>query len=416
MRILVNDQAGHPFPVQLSRALAREGNVVLHTYLANNPTTPKGLLAIQSDDPSTLAIEGIVLNREFKKHDAWARRQADLEYGKLLSRRIRSFKPNVVLSGNMGLDAQRYALKTTHEMGAVFVFWAQDLLGRAIEFGFRKRKLPFAAIVGKYYSYLERRLLCASDAVVPIAPEFCEVLTQWKVPSSRTFVIENWAPLNEVLPVAPDTPLARELNIAGKFCFLYSGQMGIKHKPDLVFELVRHFEERDDVVIGVVAEGGGADWLREHAHFRPGALILLPLQPYERLSEVLGTANVLIGILDADCGGLAVPSKTLSYLCAARPLLLAAPEENLAAKIVRRAVAGEVVDPNSPKAFVAAADRLLTNSAMRALYAENARSYAERNFDINQIAARFLEVIHFALRYPSLTTGSYTRRNGISEA
>ena len=32
MRILVNDYAGHPFQLQLSRSLARDGHTVLHTY------------------------------------------------------------------------------------------------------------------------------------------------------------------------------------------------------------------------------------------------------------------------------------------------------------------------------------------------------------------------------------------------
>jgi colanic acid biosynthesis glycosyl transferase WcaI len=49
MRILVNDYAGHPFELQLSRALARRGHTVPHTYFAAFQT-PKGsvngLLAI----------------------------------------------------------------------------------------------------------------------------------------------------------------------------------------------------------------------------------------------------------------------------------------------------------------------------------------------------------------------------------
>ena len=41
MRILVNDYAGHPFQLQLSRSLARDGHTVLHTYFGAYQT-PKG--------------------------------------------------------------------------------------------------------------------------------------------------------------------------------------------------------------------------------------------------------------------------------------------------------------------------------------------------------------------------------------
>lgn len=395
MRILVNDHAGHAFPVQLSRALARAGHVVLHTYLANNPTTPKGPIAPQPDDPRDLSIEGVFPQREFRKFSPWARRRADLEYGALLSHRVREFRPEIVLSANMPLDAQRLLLKAARATGAAFVFWAQDLLSQAIEFGFRKQGLPGARLAGAIYRGLEKRLLRASDAVVSIAPEFIETLADWGLQPERTFVIENWAPLNEIGPIAGETAWAREQGLAGKFRFLYSGQLGIKHNPRLLLELARHYEGRDDVRVVAVAEGGGADWLRAHAD-GVRSLKMLPFQPYARLSEVLASGDVLVGILDNDCGAFAVPSKTLSYLCAGKPLLLAAPRQNLAAKIVRRAGAGEVVGGDDVKAFLAAACQLQESKELRQRCGTNARSYAERTFQIDEIVRRFSIVMELA--------------------
>ena len=43
MRILINDHAGHPFQVQLSRKLAERGHKVLHTYCAS-VQQPRGAL------------------------------------------------------------------------------------------------------------------------------------------------------------------------------------------------------------------------------------------------------------------------------------------------------------------------------------------------------------------------------------
>ena len=51
MHLLIHDYSGHPFQVQLSRALARRGHRVTHLYNASNPTTPKGGLARRGDDP-----------------------------------------------------------------------------------------------------------------------------------------------------------------------------------------------------------------------------------------------------------------------------------------------------------------------------------------------------------------------------
>ena len=64
---------------------------------------------------------------------------------------------------------------------------------------------------------------------------------------------------------------------------------------------------------------------------------------------------MLVAILEADAGVFSVPSKVLSYLCAGRPLLLAVPKENLAAKIVVECGAGLVVEPSDLAGFCAAA-------------------------------------------------------------
>jgi len=397
MRILINDFAGHPFQIQLSRELARVGHMVLHTYLGAN-NTPKGSISALEHDSPNFAIESVQIVREFKKHSVLSRIFADHAYGSAVSARVRQFKPDIVLSANTPLDAQKLLVQAAHNANARFVFWLQDLLSIGMEFALRKKRVPFAGYVGQFYKRLEQRLLGASDAVVSIAPEFHDVIQKWRIEMRKTFVIENWAPLDEVTPRPRNTPWARERGLLGKFCFMYSGTLGMKHNPELLLRLATHFQAREEVVTVVIAEGAGADWLRKNARqVRRGALVLLPFQPYHRLSEVLASSDVLITLLDSDCGAFAVPSKTLAYLCAGRPLLVSAPEGNLAARIVQRALAGELVPPDRPQPLIEAAERMLQGESLRQRYAANARSYAEKTFQIEEVTERFLEVFHFVL-------------------
>jgi glycosyltransferase involved in cell wall biosynthesis len=396
---MVNDYAGHPFQVQLSRSLAFAGHEVLHTYFGNN-NTPKGSVERRPTDPPSFHVEPIFINREFKKHGLVARWLADVSFGKAVSTRLVSFRPHVVLSANMPLDAQQIMLEAALKHDARFVIWLQDVLSVGIEFALRKKGIPGARLVGERYARLEQKLVTHCDAVVCIAPEFREFLQRWNVPAAKTFMIENWAPLEEVRPVPRDNAWAHEMGIAGKFCFMYSGTLGLKHKPELLLALSKSLRTRSDVVVVAVAQGAGADWLRMHAAEAGPTLMLLPFQPYERLSEVLGSAHVLITILDADCGAFAVPSKSLAYLCAGRPLLVVAPKDNLATQIVKRAGAGEVVFNNDEQSFVAAARHMLEHPGALGHYATNARAYAESTFDIQRITQQFLGVFAFVLGKP----------------
>ncbi len=103
----------------------------------------------------------------------------------------------------------------------------------------------------------------------------------------------------------------------------------------------------EDVVVVVVSEGLGADWLQaQKAELGLENLRILPFQPHDRFSEVLGTATVLFGMLDPTAGVYSVPSKVLSYLKSGRAIVLAVPPENLAARMVQRAGAGLIVSPS----------------------------------------------------------------------
>jgi len=396
MRILVNDYAGHPFELQLSRELARRGHTVLHTYFAAFQT-PKGDVNDGSSDHGKLTIKGIVIDKEFSPHSALSRRSADRAYGHELCQEVIRFQPDVVISANTPLDAQRILMSETRKQEAKFIFWMQDLLSMAIKFVLQKKGVPFAALAGKLYSRLEQRLLRKSDAIVCIAPEFRRTLRKWGIAEERMFVIENWAPLEEISPLPRQTAFSREHNLDNMFCFMYSGTLGMKHKPELLLELAQHFGDRSDVMTVVIAQGAGANWLRENKSKAPAnSLMILPFQPYDRHAEILASSDVLITLLDSECGAFSVPSKLLAYMCAERPLLLAAPPENLASRIVRRADAG-IATQASAADFLEGANQLLSDRPRLAQYSTNARAYAEKHFSIDTICDEFIEVIAYAL-------------------
>jgi glycosyltransferase involved in cell wall biosynthesis len=168
----------------------------------------------------------------------------------------------------------------------------------------------------------------------------------------------------------------------------------MKHNPALLLELARRHVGNPDVRVVVVSEGIGADWLRkESAAAGLGNLVILPYQPYADLPMVLASGDVLVGILEAEAGTFSVPSKTLSYLCAARPLLLAMPTDNLAARITRDHRAGMIVAPEDMAGFLEAADQLHASPELRAELARNARSYAEDTFPIEKTAALFDQIL-----------------------
>ena len=123
---------------------------------------------------------------------------------------------------------------------------------------------------------------------------------------------------------------------------------------------------------------------------------MLPLQPFERLAEVLSSASVLLAVIERDAGEFSVPSKVLSDRCAGKPIVLAAPPDNLATGIVTDSGAGIAVDPENEGEFVAAAIRFLVGPVAARKAGEAGRRYAEEHFRLDAVADRFEAVFNKA--------------------
>lgn len=401
MRIAIVDYSGHAFPIQLSRSLAGKGHDVLHLHFSEFQS-PHGRLEKHADDSTNLTVQPVSLGRPFPKYSLFKRRFEEIKIGKAFAARISAFRPDIVVACNCPLDCALQIGKSALKSGQRFVFWQQDIYSAAIRKILGRRFGGMGQAIGAYYNYMEKRIISMSHATIVISPDFLETIEkQFALPTSNVHVIENWAPLSEIPVCAKSNAWATRHGLADKKVILYSGTIGLKHDPQQIIDLAQSLRSEPDTRIVVISEGPFADWLANHAK-ESGLdnILVLPFQPFADFPNVLGTADVAIAVLEPDAGTFSVPSKILSYLCAGRPIVLSAPLENLAARIVTQSEAGAVVAAGNRTDFVAAVNALIGDATQRETAGSNARAYAERMFDIERIAGRF-ETIFKAL--PNLT-------------
>lgn len=397
MKILVHDFAGHPFQMALSRELAHRGHQVTHAYFAGD-MGPKGSQKSESfSNGGQVLVEPIGVRDGYSKTKFISRLAADLTHRRHLSGYLRAKHFDLVLSGNTPLWIQGVLLANANAMGAGFIYWCQDIYSLAVSQHLEKRigKLsrPLQWALKAWDTWLMRR----SDHVINITSRFSEVTRSWGIPTDQTSVVPNWGAI-DALPVAERDNSWALINIKtqDKVRIMYSGTMGLKHNPQLIIDLA------NQLPIGVTVVGSGSGYEQLKQGSLPN-LNLLPLQPFECMADVLGSSDILIAVIEREAGEFSVPSKILSYLCAGRPIVLAAPRDNLASSIVINAGAGIVVEPEDTVGFVAAVRHIGDNPELAAQMGLAARRYAEHNFKIENVADRFEEVFDkVSLRKSSL--------------
>lgn len=382
----------------MSRELAARGHHVLLVHCLSYETG-KGALARRDDDPDGFAVEGIDLGRPFQRY-SWSRRvRQELAYGKAFTKVAARFRPDVILSSNDPLFAKTRAALWCRRAGVPWVFWLQDVYSIAMSTYIGARIGPVGKAAGLAFRRIEQGLLRQAAGVVPIAGDFLPILRAWGVAADRCTVIENWAPLDEIRPGPHDNDWAREHGLTDAQVVLYSGTLGLKHNPGLLLEVALRHRDDPGLRVVVISQGLGATWLAEQRDLLGLAnLMILDYQPYERLPEVLASADVLVALLTNSAGIFSAPSKVLTYLCAGRPVVGAMPAENLAARTLLEAGAGTIVEPDDAEAFAEAVEKLLVDDAASRECASNARVFAEQRFAIDPITDRFERVLARAVQ------------------
>ena len=392
-RVVVHDFAGHPFQIELSRELAARGWRVDHQYSPTN-VTGHGEMRRKADDPEGLTITEVSLRRPFARYRPIRRLVQEIEYAVKAGRAIRRFRPDVVLTCNLSLLTNVVLVGLLRLRRTRYVFWHQDVYSAGIRATADKAVHPWiATVLARVAEAMERAVARHAEHVVAIADSFTAIYRRWELAAGTYSVIPNWAVLDDLPVVGSDSSTPGR----AAHTLLYAGTLGLKHDPGVLLDLATSPDLADTRLV-VVSEGKGRDWLELHATaVEPGRLELRDYVPFAEMPALLGSADVLLAILEPAASRFSVPSKVLTYLCAGRPVVAVMEPANAAAVMVRAGGAGIVVAHEDVAVLPGLLRSLLDDPAERARLGTGARLLAERTFDRAAVADRFEAVLEKAL-------------------
>ena len=385
-KIVIHDYAGHPFQLDLSIALAKNGFEVFHIYTSSSGGPKAGF----EREISNLKIINFEVSN-INKSNFVKRYFQERDYGLRLVKKINQINPDIVISANTPLTAQNNLCNWCRKNDKKFIFWLQDIISVAASSILVKKIGFLGKIVSWYFEYLERKILNRSDAIVSICDQFNDILAKWNI-NTKSYVIPNWAPIKEMPMHDKNKEWLKKHNINQKFVCLYSGTMGMKHNPDVILDAAKKISNQEDIVFVIISEGEGANYLKENKEkYNLKNIMILPFQNFSDLPMIFGCSDALITILEDDAGVFSVPSKLWSYYCSGKPSILSVPKDNLTALITNQYKTGLV---STDKDIVDLIIKIKQNkNEIANKMGANARSYAEENFHIDSILEKFLNVL-----------------------
>ena len=196
-----------------------------------------------------------------------------------------------------------------------------------------------------------------------------------RVPPEKVVLFSDW--VEPSLFKIPPPPVRPDRGSAGEFVVAHFGNMGVKQGLEIVVEAARLSAAEKAITYLLVGDGAA----RANVQARAGSLGLsnlhfLPFQPRERFFELLTRANVCLVTQRRTVADVVFPSKVLTLLAAARPVIASVGADSEVSRVIAESGAGMTIAPEDPRALADAVATLRANPLVRERMGRAGRAYA----------------------------------------
>jgi len=265
-----------------------------------------------------------------------------------------------------------------------FVLNVQDLVPRTmVDLGLLRSRAVIRA-----YEAIERFVYSrAAHTAVHSAGNFAHVVTRG-VEARHASVVPNWVDLALIdAGTGLGSRLRDEWRLGDGIVACFAGVIGYSQDLDVLVEAAR-LSDDPGVTWLIVGDGVRRSALEGRASGLTN-LRFRPMQTRERYSALLDAVDIGLVSLRADVRTPVVPSKILSLMAAARPVVAALSKGSDAARLIEDADCGVVVAPGDAEGLAVAVGRLAADSAERRRLGANGRQHVEENVSVNVAVHRW---------------------------
>jgi colanic acid biosynthesis glycosyl transferase WcaI len=231
----------------------------------------------------------------------------------------------------------------------------------------------------------ESCLLRRFDCVSSISSRMLHKLRQKGVVEARISFFPDWVDIAHIYPLTMPSDYRAELGInLDTKVVLFSGTLGGKQGLTVIPEVAWILAHRADILFVICGDGVMKPQLQAACEGLAN-VIFMPLQPFERLGQLLGLADIHLLPQSPEAADLVLPSKLSGMLASGKPVIATCLNGTEIARVVSQC--GLVVAPEDGVALAAAIEQLVDDDA-RQRFGVLALDYAKDNFDKNAVLAR----------------------------
>lgn len=249
----------------------------------------------------------------------------------------------------------------------------------------RQRLLSRNNFLVKWWGQQNKIVFEKAKKVYTISQGMKDCLMQY-VDESKIKVFSLWPNDNMFRVDKKDNRFIKDQGLEGKFVVLYSGNLGITHRMDVLLDVAQLVDDCDIEYV-LIGEGGKKKMIEDRiARENIKNVRLLPFQSLEMLPHSLSSADIAVITLDSSSSAISVPSKTYNLMSVGAPLLCIASPESELGIIIRENEVGGIYPPDDTRGIAQFIIKLKNNDDIRDKYSRNSleasKKYTNENAKI----------------------------------
>ena len=309
-----------------------------------------------------------------------------------------SWKPDLVFCVAPSIFSAPVAVLAARMAGCKAWLHVQDFeLDAALNLGMVKGFQGFLNAA----RFIEGSILWSFDRVSTISRRMLTRLHKKGVKPEKCILFPNWVDSCKIHPYdSANSSLRAELKLAdNQLVVLYSGNMGCKQGIEILVDVARRLEYNPQIQLVLCGDGAARPGLEKCAQDLHN-IHFLPLQPVDRLNELLSLGDIHVLPQRANAADLVMPSKLTGILACGRPVIATAVAGTELASVVGQV--GVVVPPDDPDCLAEAILSLAADPEKRARLGRLGRTFVEDNWSSDHVLDAFLAQLEDLLHQPAL--------------
>ncbi len=235
-----------------------------------------------------------------------------------------------------------------------------------------------------------------ADHIITITDDMKANIMKKGVPEDKISVVRNWIDTDKVKHISrEDNLLFDELKLPrDRFYVVYAGNLGKVQGVDVILKTASLMKNYKDIKFVIFGNGSEEENLKKIVNDKHlDNVLILPLQPIERVSEVYSMADVSIISCTPGTGGSGMPSKTWTIMAAGVPIIASFDMPSEMERTIEDAECGFCTRAGDENELTEKIIRVFGDSRLKKCLGQNARRYAEKNVSKAEAVEKYIKSI-----------------------